>query len=128
MRGQHYLINSAPDGVVEDAADQETLHIGGVNVELPGDEGDVDPGVRLDQLDQHLGPDVAKQVFDVFSDESVLHYGLTIDLQDLLEVFDVIVLVSVHEVCHGEDLHIVLVRFGLLGVEWVDTRLHQHVG
>ena len=54
MRGQHYLINSAPDGVVEDAADQETLHIGGVNVELTGDEGDVDPRVRLDQLYQHL--------------------------------------------------------------------------
>ena len=76
-----HLINSAPDGVIEDAANQQTFDIGGVNVELPGDKGDVDPGVRLDQLEQHLGPDVAKQVFDVFSDESVLHYGLAVLLK-----------------------------------------------
>ena len=76
-----YLVNPAPDGVVEYAADQETLHVVGVDVELARDELDVDPGVGLDQLDQHLGADVAQQVLDVLPDKGVLHDGLPILLK-----------------------------------------------
>ena len=141
-----YLVNPAPDGVVEDAADQETLHVVGVDVELARDELDVDPGVGLDQLDQHLGADVAQQVLDVLPDEGVLHDGLSIllkyfyhslkyfhlryhsHLEYLLEVIDIIVLISVDQVGHGEDLHVILVGLGLLRVEGVDAGLHQHVG
>ena len=36
-------------------------------------------------------------------------------------------LVGGDEVSHGYDLVVVLVGFGLLGVEGVDPRLHQHV-
>ena len=137
-----YLVNPAPDGVVEDAADQETLHVVGVDVELARDELDVDPGVGLDQLDQHLGADVAQQVLDVLPDKGVLHDGLPVLLQYfchslkyfhlrshsyleyLLEVIDIIVLISVDQVGHGEDLHVILVGFGLLRVEGVDAGLH----
>ena len=148
-----YLVNPAPDCVVEDAADQETLHVVGVDVELARDELDVDPGVGLDQLDQHLGADVAQQVLDVLPDEGVLHDGLPVllkyfycsfkyfyhslkyfhlryhsHLEYLLEVIDIIVLISVDQVGHGEDLHVILVGLGLLRVEGVDAGLHQHVG
>ena len=141
-----YLVNPAPDGVVEDAADQETLHVVGVDVEIARDELDVDPSVGLDQLDQHLGADVAQQVLDVLTDEGVLHDGLPIllkyfyhslkyfhllyhsHLEYLLEVIDIIVLISVDQVGHGEDLHVILVGLGLLRVEGVDAGLHQHVG
>ena len=141
-----YLVNPAPDGVIEDAADQETLHVVGVDVELARDELDVDPGVGLDQLDQHLGADVAQQVLDVLPDEGVLHDGLPVllkyfyhslkyfhlrshsHLEYLLEVIDIIVLISVDQVGHGEDLHVILVGLGLLRVEGVDAGLHQHVG
>merc|ERR1719189_630987 len=95
LQHTRHLINPAPDGVVEDAADQETLHVVGVDVELARDELDVDPGVGLDQLDQHLGADVEQQVLDVLPDEGVFHDGLPILLEYLLEVIDVIVLISV---------------------------------
>ena len=62
------LIYPAVNLVVEDAGDEETLHVSNVNIQLFGDEGNVDAGVRFDQLDQHLRPDVAQQVFDVLSD------------------------------------------------------------
>ena len=49
-----HLVNPATDGVVQDAGDEEALDVARLNVKLPRDELDLDPGVRLDQLDQHL--------------------------------------------------------------------------
>ena len=40
----------------------------------------------------YLCPDVSQEVFDVFPDEEVVHDGLAILLQDLLELVDVVVL------------------------------------
>ena len=50
------------------------------------------------------------------------------NLQNLFKLVDVIVLVGGHQVGHGQYLSVVLVRFGFLGVKWIDSRLHQHVG
>ena len=61
------LIYSAVNLVVEDAGDEKRLHIGHVDVQLLGDEGNVDASVGLDQFDQHLRPDVAQQILDVLS-------------------------------------------------------------
>ena len=36
-------------------------------------------------------------------------------------------LVGSDKVSHGDNLVVILVRFGLLGIKWVDTRLHQNV-
>ena len=60
-------------------------------------------------------------------DEGVLHDGLPVHLEDVLELVDVVVLVGRHQVRHRHDLHVVLVGLRLLGVEWVDAGLHQHV-
>ena len=48
------LVNPATDGVVQDARHEEALNVARLDVQLPGDELDLDPSVRLDQLDQHL--------------------------------------------------------------------------
>ena len=48
------LVNPATDGVIQDAGDEEALNVAWLDVQLPGDELDLDPGVRLDQLDQNL--------------------------------------------------------------------------
>ena len=48
------LVNPATDGVIQDAGDEEAFNVAWLNVQLPGDEFDLDPGVRLDQLDQNL--------------------------------------------------------------------------
>ena len=53
------LINPAVNLVVENAGNEETLHVGDVDVQLLGDEGNVNSSVRLDQLDQNLRSDVA---------------------------------------------------------------------
>ena len=47
-------------------------------------------------------------------DECVLHDGLAVLLEDLLKVVDVVVLVGRHQVCHRQDLGIILVRLGFL--------------
>ena len=49
-----YLINFTTDGVVQDAGNQETLHISCINVQFSRDELDVDSGVGFDKLDYHL--------------------------------------------------------------------------
>ena len=51
-------------------------------------------------------------------DEGVLHDGLAVLLEDLLEVVDVIVLIGRHQVGHRHDLGVVLVRLGFLH-RWV---------
>ena len=48
------LVNPATDSVIQDAGDEEALNVAWLDVQLPGDEFDLDPGVRLDQLDQNL--------------------------------------------------------------------------
>ena len=48
------LVNPATDSVIQDAGDEEAFNVAWLNVQLPGDEFDLDPGVRLDQLDQNL--------------------------------------------------------------------------
>ena len=48
------LVNPATDSVIQDAGDEEALNVAWLDVQLPGDELDLDPGVRLNQLDQHL--------------------------------------------------------------------------
>ena len=48
------LVNPATDSVIQDAGDEEALNVAWLDVQLPGDELDLDPGVRLDQLDQNL--------------------------------------------------------------------------
>lgn len=47
-------------------------------------------------------------------DEGILHDGLSVDLQNLLEVIDVIVLVGRHQVSHRQDLRVVLVGLSFL--------------
>ena len=46
-----YLINFTTDGVVQDAGNQETLHISCINVQFSRDELDVDSGVGFNKLD-----------------------------------------------------------------------------
>ena len=128
VESQIYLIDPSPNGLVENARDKQRFHVRRLDVELDGDEVDLDPRVGLDELDQDLGTDVPEEVLDVLPDEGVVHDGLPVLLEDLLEVVDVVVLVGGHQVCHGEDLRIVLVGLGLLRVERVDAGLHEHVG
>ena len=49
-----HLIDPAVDGGVEDAGHEEGLHVRALDVQLARDELDLDAGVGLDQLDQHL--------------------------------------------------------------------------
>ena len=46
-----YLINFTTDGVIQDAGNQETLHISSINVQFSRDELDVDSGVGFNKLD-----------------------------------------------------------------------------
>merc|ERR1719234_1570279 len=128
FQDSRHLVNPSTDSVVQDAGDEETLNIARFNVQLPRDELDLDPRVRLDQLDQHLGSNVPEQVLYVLSDESILHDCLPVHFQDLLKLIDVVVLVCSDEVGHGYDLVVILVRLRLLRVKRVDPRFHQHVG
>jgi hypothetical protein len=48
------LVYPAGDGVVQDAGDEEGLHVSRLNVQLSGYEGDLYPGVGTNQLYQHL--------------------------------------------------------------------------
>ena len=64
----------------------------------------------------------------MLSDEGIVHDRLPVLLEDFLKVVDVVVLVGGNQVGHGQDLRVVLVGFGLLGVKRIDSRLHQHVG
>merc|ERR1719234_431596 len=123
-----HLVNPSTDSVVQDAGDEETFNITRLDVQFPGDELDLDPRVRLDQFDQHLGSDIPEQVFYVLSDESILHDRLPVHFQDLLKLIDVVVLVCSDEVGHSYNLVVILVRLRLLRVKGVDPRFHQHVG
>ena len=58
-------------------------------------------------------------------DEEVIHDVLSVILEDLLKLVDVVVLVGHDQVRHGQDLGVILVRLGLLRVERVDVGLHQ---
>ena len=49
-------------------------------------------------------------------------------LENLFKLVDVIVLIGRYQVGHGQDLDVILVWFCFLGVEWIDTGLHEHVG
>ena len=49
-----HLVYPAVDGVVQYAGDEERLHVPRLNVQLPGYEGNLYPGVRPNQLYQHL--------------------------------------------------------------------------
>ena len=64
----------------------------------------------------------------MFTNKRIIHNSLPVLFQNLFKVVDVIVLISGHQVGHGQDLGVVLVRFGLLGIEGIDVRLHQHIG
>ena len=46
--------------------------------------------------------------------ERVVHDGLTVQLQDLLELVDVVILVAGHQIRHRQDLRVVFVRLGFL--------------
>mmetsp|Transcript_37145 Transcript_37145/g.116912 ORF Transcript_37145/g.116912 Transcript_37145/m.116912 type:complete len:233 (+) Transcript_37145:46-744(+) len=123
-----HLVDVAHHAAVEDEAHEQRLHLLLRDVELLGDEGYADARVGPDQLEQHLRADVLEQVLDVVLDEGVVHDGALVGAQDLLELQDLVALVRPHQVGHGQDLGVVLVRLGLLGVERVDLRLHEHVG
>lgn len=75
-------------------------------------------------MPDHLSADVPEQVLDVLADEGVVHDVVAVVLEDGLEVVDVVVLVGLHQVGHGQDLRVVLVRLGLLRVERIDSRFH----
>ena len=49
-----YLVDAACDGWVEDAGDQQVLHVAGLDVELARDETNLYAGVGSYQLDQNL--------------------------------------------------------------------------
>ena len=67
-----------------------------------------------------------QRTFDVLADERVLHDRRLVGAQYLLEGGDVVVLVSLHQIGHRDDLRVVLVGLRLLRVEWIDVRLHEH--
>ena len=62
---------------------------------------------------------------DVLPDKEVVHDVLSVVLEDLLKLVNVVVLVGHDQVRHGQDLGVILVRLGLLRVERVDVGLHQ---
>ena len=73
-----HLIDPSIDLVVQNEGDQQALDLNGCDVQFLGDEGDLNSGVRLDQLDQDLGPDVLEQLFNVVTNERVVHDGLPV--------------------------------------------------
>ena len=54
LLAERNLIDPATDGVVQNAGHKKTFHITRFDVQLTRDEFDLDPRVRLDQLDQDL--------------------------------------------------------------------------
>ena len=66
------------------------------------------------KLSKHLGADITEKVLYVFPDELVLHDGLPVVLQDLLELVDVVILVRRDEIRHRQDLRVALVGLRLL--------------
>ena len=54
-------------------------------------------------------------------DERIIHDLFAIVLQNLLELIDVMLLVSLNKVRHCRDLRVLLVRFGFLQVNKVVT-------
>lgn len=54
--------------------------------------------------------------------------SLLVGPQNLLELHNVVLLISIDQVGHGQHLPIILVGLGLLGIEGVHIALHQHVG
>ena len=72
------LVNEPVDLVVKDESDEEVLHLAGGDVQLLGDEGNLDPGVGLDKLDEHLGADILQQLLNVIPDEGVILDGLSV--------------------------------------------------
>ena len=75
-----HLVNPATDGAVQDAADKQALHVASLNVQLSRYELNLDTGVRLDQLNEDLGPDISEQILNMLPDEGVLHDGLPVHL------------------------------------------------
>ena len=71
-----------------------------------------------------MSADVAKEVFDVFPDEEVLHDGLPVVLQNEFELVDVVILVRGYEIRHRQDLRVVFVGlrflketgYGIIGI------------
>ena len=61
--------------VVQDERNQQLLNIIFWNVEVLGDEGDPDAGVRLNNVEHHLGADVLQQILNVVADERVIIDG-----------------------------------------------------
>lgn len=53
------MINS----LVQDARDEETLHLGRFDIKLVGNEGDRDAGVRTNQFDQDLSANVSQKIW-----------------------------------------------------------------
>ena len=107
--------------LIQDAGDEEVLDIRCIDVQLPRNEGNVDPGVGFNQLDQNLSPNVLQKIFYMFFDERVIHYALRVLFQDLLEFIDVIILVGGDQISHGQNVRIILVRLGFLSIKRVDS-------
>ena len=48
------LIYPSTDGIIQDAWDQQALHVGQLDVQLAGDEGQLNTSVGPDQFNQYL--------------------------------------------------------------------------
>jgi hypothetical protein len=93
-----------------------------------GQKRQLQPRIRLDQIDQILRPQAPQQVPDITGHERIVHDRPLIVPQDLLRRVHLPALVCVHEVRHRLDLRVGFVGLRLLRVEGVDLATGEHVG
>ena len=55
-------------------------------------------------------------------------FRLLVGAQYLLKLHDVVILVGIDQVGHGQYLPVILVGLGLLSIKGIHAALHQHVG
>ena len=68
-----HLIDAPLNCVIQNARDQQTFHLGRLDVQFVGDKWDCYFGVGPDEFDEHLGANVAQQVLDVLTNEGISH-------------------------------------------------------
>ena len=127
LDGSILLVNLAVDLLVDNQEAEDVLDLGHGDLERLSDEGQVEARVGRDELEDSLGAHVARDFVDVLCNERVREEVLVV-VEHSLVLVDVVSLVGVDQVCHGSNTGVVLVRFRLLGFEWVDVGLHQHGG
>lgn len=104
-----HLVDLACDPAIEDENHNQFLHVRHRDVQMASEEGQLHSLIRLHKVNEILCAEASQNVLNVRADEIVIHDGGMIVGQDLFCLMYLASLVCTYEICHGDDLWVILV-------------------